>query len=95
MAVSGKLGRSVSVVDDVFLSHEHESYPTSSLHENCIEFEIQTYRSFYVDLRQTYSALKLKLVKGRGYEIYYAAKEKEHKENATADAETEFLSLLM
>ena len=56
--------------------------------ENCIEFEFQMDRNYYVDLRQTYLALKLKLVRGRGYE-YYNTKEvkKEHKEEAKAQEE--------
>ena len=66
VAVSGK----VPVVDDVLSSHEEEFYPITSLDENCIEFEFQTDRNYYIDLRQTYLVLKLKLVDGRGYEIY-------------------------
>ena len=68
VAVSGNLGGKVSVVDDVLSSHEQEIYPTTSLDENCIEFEFQTDRNYYVNLRQTYLVLKLKLVRGRGYE---------------------------
>ena len=70
VAVSGNLGGKVPVLDNVLSSHEQEIYPTTSLDENCIEFEFQTDRNYYVDLRQTYLALKLKLVKGRGYETY-------------------------
>ena len=70
VAVSGNLGGNVPVVDDVFSSHEQEIYPTTSLDKKCIEFEFQTDRNYYVDLRQTYLALKLKLVKSRGYETY-------------------------
>ena len=51
MAVSGKLGVNVPVVDDVLSSHEQEIYPTTSLNENCIEFEFQTDRNNYVNLR--------------------------------------------
>ena len=68
VVVSGNLGGKVPIVDDVLSSHEQEIYPTFSLDENCIEFEFQTDRNYYVDLRQTYLALKLKLVRGRGYE---------------------------
>ena len=71
VAISANLGGQVPVVDDVLASREKEIYPTTSLDENCIEFEIQTDRNYYVDLRQTYLALKLKLVRGRGYETYY------------------------
>ena len=88
VAVSGNLGGKVPVVDDVLLSHEQEIYPTTSLDENCIEFEFQTDRNFYVDLRQTYLALKLKLVRGRGYETYNTKEvKKEHKEETKAEEE--------
>ena len=86
MAVSGNLGGKVPVVDDVLSSHEQEFYPTTSPNENCIEFEFQTDRIYYVDLRQTYLALKLKLVRGRGCETYSNKEvKKEHKEEAKAD----------
>ena len=68
VAVSRNLGGKVQVVDDVLSSHEHKIYPTTSLYENCIEFDFQKDRNYYVGLRQPYLALKLKLVKGRGYE---------------------------
>ena len=76
MAVSGNLEGKVPVVDDVLWSHEQGIYPTTSLDENCIEFEFQTDRSYYVDLRQTYLALKLKLVRGRGYVTHKTQEEK-------------------
>ena len=76
----------VPVVDDVLSSHEHEIYPTTSLDENCIEFEFQTDRIYYVDLRQRYLALKLKLVRGPGYETYNTKEvKKEHKEEVKAE----------
>ena len=88
VAVSGNLGGNVPVVDDVLSSHEQEIYPTTSLDENCIEFDFQTDRNYYVDLRQTYLALKLKLFKGRGYETYDTKEvNKEHKEEAKAKEE--------
>ena len=59
VAVSGNLRGKVPVVDDVLSSHEKEIYPTTSLNENCIEFEFQWDRNYYVDLKQTYLALKL------------------------------------
>ena len=88
VAVSGNLGGKVPVVDDVLSSHEQEIYATTSLDENCIEFEFQTDRIYYVDLRQTYLALKLKLFRGRGYETYNTKEiKKEHKEEAKAEKE--------
>ena len=70
VTVSGNPGVKVPVVDDVLSSHEQKIYPTTSLDENSIEFEFQTDRNVYVDLRQTYLALKIKLVKGRGFDTY-------------------------
>ena len=88
MAVFGNLGGKVAVVDDVLSSHEQEIYPTTSLDKICIEFEFQTDRNYYVDLRQTYLALKLKIVRGRGYETYNTKEvKKEHKEDAKAEEE--------
>ena len=88
MAVSGNLGGKVPVVDDVLSSHEQEIYPTTSLDGNCIDFEFQTDRNYYVDLRQTYLALKLKLVRGRGCETYNSKEvKKEPKEEVRAEEE--------
>ena len=42
VAVSGNLRGKVPVVDDVSSSHEQEIYATTSLDENCIEFQFQT-----------------------------------------------------
>ena len=77
VAVFGNRGAKVPVVDGVLSSHEQQIYPTTSPDENSIEFEFQTDRNYYVDLRQSYVALKLKLVKGRGYDKVKEAK-KEH-----------------
>ena len=83
VAVSGNLGRKVPVVDEVWSSHEQEKYPTSFIDENCIEFDFQTYCSYYVYLRQTYLVLKLKFVRGRGNETYNTKEvRKEQKEEA-------------
>ena len=68
MAVCGNHGGEVPVVDDVLSSHEQEIYPTSSYDENGIEFKVQTDRN--VDLRSSFLPLKLKFVKGRGYDTY-------------------------
>ena len=76
MAVSENLGGKVPSVDDVLSSHEQETYPTTSLDENCIEFEFQTDRNYYVDLRQSFLALELKVVKGRGYDTYESKEKK-------------------
>ena len=88
VAVSGNLEGKIPVVDDVLSSHEQEIYPTTSLDVNCIEFDFQTDRNYYVHLRQMYLALELKVVRGRGYETYNSKEvKKEHKEETKADEE--------
>ena len=79
VAVSGNLGGKVPVVDNVLSSHEQEIYPATSLDENCREFEFQTYWNYFVDSRQTFLALKMKLVRCRGYKTYNTREvKKEH-----------------
>ena len=95
VAVTGNLGGKVPVVDDVLSSHEQQIYLTTSLDENSIEFEFETDRNYYVDLRHSYLALKVELVKGRSYDTHtHKPKEakKEHKNEeqpAEADANDE------
>ena len=89
VAVSGNLGGKVPIVDDVVSSHEQEIYPTTSLDENCIEFEFQTGGNYYVHLRQSFLALKLKFVRGRGYDTFESKeKKKEHKDDSVVFTET-------
>ena len=89
VAVSGNLGRKVPIVEIVLSSHEQENFPTTSLEENCIEFEFQTDRNCYIALRQSFLALKLKFVKGRGYDTYKSKeKKKEHKDESVDFTET-------
>ena len=100
VVVSGSLAGKVPVVNDVLSSHEQEIYPTTSLDGNCIEFEFQTDRNYYVELRQTYLVLKLKLVRGRGYETYNTKEvkrntKKRQKQKRKKRRSNQFLSLLM
>ena len=89
VAVSGNIGGKVPVVDDVLSSHEQEIYPTTSFDGNCIEFEVETDRNYYVDLRQSFLALKLKFVKRRVYDTYESKeKKKEHKDESVVFTET-------
>ena len=59
VTVSGNPGVKVPVVDALLSSHEQEIYPTTSLDGNSFEFKFQTDRNVYLDLRQTYLALKI------------------------------------
>ena len=89
MAVSGNLGGKVPVVDDVLSSHEQQIYPNTPLDENSIEFEFQTNLTYFVDLRQSYLAPKVILVKERGYDTHKwkeAKKEHENEEQPTEAA---------
>ena len=83
VAVSGNLGGKVPIVDDVLSSHEQEIYPTTSLDENFKEFEFQTDWNYCVGFRQSFLAMNLKFVKGRGYDTYESKeKKKEHKDES-------------
>ena len=87
--MSGNLGVKVPIVEDVLSSHEQEIYPTTSLDENCIEFDFQTDRNYCVDLRQSCLALKLKFVKGLGYDTCESKEmRKEHKDESVVFTET-------
>ena len=88
VAVSGTLGVKVPIIDDVLSSHEHETYPTTPLDENCIEFELQTDRNYYVALRHSFLALKLSFVKERGYDTYESKGKKEEKDESVVFIET-------
>ena len=88
VTVSGDHGGKIPVADNVLSSHEQEIYPSTPLDENCIEFDFQTDRIYYVDLRQTYLALKLKLFRSRGNETYNTEEvKKEHKQEVKAEEE--------
>ena len=96
VAVSGNPGGKVPFADDVLSSHQPEIFPSTSLDENSIEFEFRTDRNVYVDLRQTFLALKIKLAKDCGFDTYKTTeKKKEHKEDTvfteTGDDDVEFL----
>ena len=88
VAVSGNPGVKVPVVDNMLSSHEQKIYPTTSVDENSNEFECQTDCNVYVDLRQTYLALKLKLVERRGFDKYKITEKREEQEEVTAFTET-------
>ena len=89
VSVSGNLGGKIPIVDDVLSSHKEEIYPTTSIVENCIEFEFQMDWNYCVALSQTYLAFKMKLVRGRIYETCKSKEiKKEHKEEAKVDVET-------
>ena len=85
VAICRNLGRKVPVFNVFVSSQDREFYPTTSLDEKCIEFDVQTDRNYNVDLQQTYLTAKLKFVKGRGYKRNNRNEiKKEHNEEAKA-----------
>ena len=87
--MSGNVRGKVPILDDVLSSHEQEFYPTTSLDGNCVEFKFQPDWNYYVDMRQSFSALKLEIVKGRGYDTYESKeKKREHKDKFVVFSET-------
>ena len=88
VAVSGNPGVKDPIVDNVLSSHEQEIYPTTSVDENSIEFDFQTDRNVYVDLRQTYLAIKNKLVKRPGFDTYKTTEKKKELKKDTVFTET-------
>ena len=89
MAESGNLGGNVLNVDDVLSSREQENYPITSLDKNCIEFQYETDENYYVDLKQSFLPLKLKFVKGRGYDTYEnEERKKKQKDESVVFTET-------
>ena len=83
------VGGKVTVVEDILASHEQEIWLTRSLDENCILFDSEIIRKFYVYLRQLYLALKLKSIKSLGNESFNSEEDEiEHEEKeAKVDAE--------
>ena len=65
-----------------------KNYPTASLDQNSFEFEFQTDLNVHVDLRQTYFALKVKLVEGRGFDSYKTTEKKKKHTEDTVFTET-------
>ena len=70
MAVSENLGAKIPIVDFFLSFHEHKTNPLPHAMETPWSLNLQTDRKYYVDLRQTYLALKMNLVKGLAYETY-------------------------
>ena len=88
VAVSEDLVRQVPLADGFLTSHEQETYLITSRDENCKEFYFQGNQNCYLDLRETYLALKVKVVKDHGYKTCNCRNfEKENKEDAKADTE--------
>ena len=60
----------VPVLETVISSCTQEVFPSTSLDESSIEFEFETDRNLYLDMRDTHLSLKLQLFKGRLFEAF-------------------------
>ena len=79
VAVFGNPSEKVPVVDDKLFSHEQEINPTTSPDENSVDFEFPTDCNLYLDSLKTYLALKIILVKERGFDTYKTTKKRSTK----------------
>ena len=55
----------IPVLEPVESSHVQQVYPSTSLDESSIEFEFETDRSIYLDMRDIHLQIKVGLQKGR------------------------------
>ena len=51
-------------------SYTQEVFPSTSLDESSIEFEFETDRNLYLDMRDTHLSIKLQLFKGRLFDAF-------------------------
>ena len=55
----------IPVLEPIESSHVQEVFPSTSLDESSIEFEFETDRSIYIDMREIQLQIKVGLKKGR------------------------------
>ena len=78
----------VPVLETIISSYIQEVFPSTSLDESSIEFEFETDRNLYLDMRDTHFSLKLQLFKGRLFEAFKKEKA-EHKAKSEEDSDEE------
>ena len=64
----------VPVLETIMSSYTQEIFPSTSLDESSIEFEFETDRNLYLDMRDTHLSLKLQLFKGRLFDAFKKSK---------------------
>ena len=60
----------IPVLEPIESSHVQEVYPSTSLDESTIEFEFETDRSIYLDMRDIHLQIKVGLQKGRLFDDF-------------------------
>ena len=83
----------VPVLETFISSYTQEVFPSTSTDENSIEFEFETDRNLYLDMRDTHISLKLQLFKGRLFDAFKKEKA-EHKAKSEEDSDEEPYSYL-
>ena len=78
----------VPVLETIMSSYTQKVFPSTSLDESSIEFEVETDRNLYLDMRDTHLSLKLQLFKGRLFDAFKKEKA-EHKPKTEDDSDEE------
>ena len=60
----------VTVLETIMSSYTQEVFPSTSLDESSLEFEFETDRNVYYDMRDTLLSLKLQLFKERLFDAF-------------------------
>ena len=60
----------IPVLEPIESSHVQEVYPSTSLDESSFEFEFETDRSIYLDMRDIHRQIKVGLQKGRLFDDF-------------------------
>ena len=54
----------VSVLEQIQWSNEQQTFPTNSLNEASIDFQLETDRNIFIDLQEIYLLLKIRMKNG-------------------------------
>ena len=54
----------VSLLEQIQWSNEQQTFPTNSLNEASIEFQLETDRNIFIDLQEIYIYLKIRMKNG-------------------------------
>ena len=68
----------VPVLETIMSSYTQKVFPINSVDESSIEFEFETDRNIYLDMRDTYLSLKLQLFKGKEDCLMLSKKKKQN-----------------
>ena len=78
----------VPVLETIMSSYTQEVFPSIFLDESSFEFEFETDRNLYLDMRDAHLSLKLQLLKGKFIDAFKKEKA-EHKAKSEEDSDEE------